>query len=590
MKALAKELDEPFAERVDRLARELELAIRWDRPSILLAVYSSMYVMGDAAAALQARLREGGQQVVWVRVNGEADADIPLRLTEHPQRNGAVFFVSGLQWGGKTALRALNIRREYFVDQRLRAVFWLTESEAVAIAREAPDFWAFRHRVVEFVEPPEPGLAAEMARGLAWWGFEDRTLREDTEAKIALREALLADLPKGDETLAARAELQYTLGVLYWVDRQYERALGSINAALEAAQRTDNTRLEARCHNSLGNVYADLDRHEEAVVEYQRAIELDPKLAAPHNGLGNVYRVLGRHQEAVTEYQRAIELDPQFAYPHNGLGNVYADLGRYEEAVTEYRRAIELDPQSAYPHNGLGNVYYDLDRYEEAIAAYQRAIEFDPQFAYPHNGLGNVYYNLGRHEEAVAEYQRALEIGGLPDKGAKVYNSLGNVYAELGCHEEAIAEYQRAIELDPKDADFHNNLGTAYTALGCHDQAIAELQRAIELDPQFAIPHHNLGNVYDDLGRHEEAVAEYQRAIELDPKFAPAYFNWALAEVQRNNVDAALEQLKRAIALEPEEAIERAKKDSGFDSIRDDPRFQELVGEGSDTGAQEGEG
>ena len=262
MKVLAKtEFDEPFAERLDRLARELQLAIRWDRPSILLAVYRSRYVMRDAAVALEARLREGGQVVVWVRVNGEADADIPLRLAEHPQRNGAIFFVSGLQWGGKTALRALNIRREYFVDRRLRAVFWLTENEAVAIAREAPDFWAFRHRVVEFVEPPEPGQVAESARELAWRGFEDRTLREDTEAKIALRESLLADLPEEDETLAARAELQYTLGGLYWAGRQYERAEESFRAALEGARRTANVRLEAWCHNGLGAVYADLGRY-----------------------------------------------------------------------------------------------------------------------------------------------------------------------------------------------------------------------------------------------------------------------------------------------------------------------------------------
>jgi tetratricopeptide (TPR) repeat protein len=442
---------EPLTDRVDRLARELGLAIRWDRPSILLAVYSSMYVMGDAAAALEAQLRKGGQQVVWVRVNGEADADIPMRLAEHPQRNGTVFFISGLQWGGQTALRALNIRREYFVDERLRAVFWLTENEAVAIAREAPDFWAFRHRVVEFVESPEPGQAAEMARGLAWRGFEDHTLRQNTQAKIALREALLADLPESDETLAARAELLYTLGGLYWADRQYKRAEECLRAALEGARRTDNARLEAGCHNGLGNVYAALERHEEAMAEFRWAIELDPQTPYPHNGLGNAYCELGRYEEAVAKYRLAIELDAKYAPPHYGLGKVSANLGRYEEAVAEYRRAIELDPQDAYSHNGLGNVYYTLNR-------------------------------------------------------------------------------------------------------------------------------------------HQEAVAEYQRALELDPKFAPAYFNLALAEIQRNNVDVALEHLKRAIALEPEEAIERAKKASGFDSIRHAPRFQELVGEKSDTRAQEGEG
>ena len=97
MKALTKtELDEPFAERVDRLARELKLAIHWDRPSILLAVYSSVYVMNDAAAALAARLREEGQAVEWAQVRNEADADVPLRLANYPQRDGTVYFVSGL--------------------------------------------------------------------------------------------------------------------------------------------------------------------------------------------------------------------------------------------------------------------------------------------------------------------------------------------------------------------------------------------------------------------------------------------------------------------------------------------------------------
>jgi len=442
---------EPLTERVDRLARELELAIRWDRPSILLAVYRSMYVMGDAAAALEARLREEGQQVIWVRVNDEADADIPLRLAEHPQRNGTVFFVSGLQWGGKTALRALNIRREYFVDERLRAVFWLTENEAVAIAREAPDFWAFRYRVVEFVEPPEPDRAAAVARELAWWGFEDRTLREDTEAKIALRETLLADLPEGDETLAARAELQFTLGRLYWADYQRERAEESIQAALEIARRIGNVWLEARCHDALGRVY----------------------------------RALGRYEEAIAAYQRAIRLRPDWIYPHINLGLVYAALGRYDEAIAVYQKAIALYPQNAYLHSLLGTVYYTLGRYQEAMAVLQRAIELNPPKVYLYNALGDIYRTLGRYDEA---------------------------------------------------------------------------------------------------------VAEYQQAIELDPKFAPAYFNWALVEVRRNNVDAALEQLKRAIALKPREFIERARKASGFDSIRHDPRFQALVGRGPDTGAQEGEG
>jgi len=493
MKAWAKtELDEPFdrlrtepfAERVDRLARELELAIRWDRPSILLAVYRSAYVMRDAAAALAERVRGMGQAVEWVRVTGEADADVPVRLAEHPGRDGTVFFVEGLRWGSPTALRALNVRREYFVDQRLRAVFWLTEGEAVAIAREAPDFWVFRHRVVEFVEPPEAGRAATVAREFAWRGFEDRTLRQDTEAKIALREALLADLPEADETLAARAELQFTLGGLYWAGRQYERAVESFSAALEGAIRTGNERLEVWCYNGLGNVYAGLGRQEEAIAAFQRAIELDPTLAAPRNGLGAVYAGLGRQEEAIAAYRRAIELDPTDAYPHNGLGTVYRALGRQEEAIAAYQRAIELDPTLATPHNNLGDEYLQLGRLEEAEAEFQERTRLSPDDALSAEVcLGVIARHRGDNEAAARHFERALAIW---DTGwqrrlqspAGLLENKALALLGLGRPQEALAALRQALDqrLPGETIDFY-----IYDLLAAASESPAGLEEMMAL-------------------------------------------------------------------------------------------------------------
>jgi tetratricopeptide (TPR) repeat protein len=470
------ELDEPFAERIERLKQELELAIRWDRPSILLAIYSSEFVRADAEAALEAWLREQGQEVARIQVTKPADADVPLRLREWPDHDRTVFFVSGLQWGEPTSWNALNIRREYLVEDRVRAIFWLTEGEAAELPRRAPDFWAFRHRTVEFVEPPEPGRAAAVAREFAWRGLEDRTLREDTEAKIALREALLADLPEADETLAARAELQYTLGGLYWANRRYEQAEESLYAALEGMRRTSNTRMEARCHNGLGNVYGDLGRQDEAIAAHQRAIELDPTFATPHNNLGVVYSDLGRQDEAIAAFQRAIELDPDFAAPHNNLGSVYRRQGRYEEAVAAFQRAIELDLTDAYPHNNLGNVYRDLGRQEEAIAAYRRAIELDPDFALPHGGLAGIYRRL--EDEAKQQHH--------------------------------LTEARRLI-----DSDDHGNLACLESIAGNVDTALEHLGKALEKTPGL-------------------------RAL--------------------------------------------ARRDPDLASIRDDPRFRELVGSTSDRG------
>jgi tetratricopeptide (TPR) repeat protein len=405
---------EPFQDRIDTLFGELELAVKFDRPSILLAVYASEFVRADAEAALTARLRDLGQAVAHYRVTSEADADIPLHLAERSDRATAIYFVSGLQWGGgrdgAMAYRALNIRREYFVDYRIRAVFWLTEREAATLPRQAPDFWVFRHRVVEFVEAPARERMVPIAREAAWRDWEDRTLRENTDAKIEWRDALLKELPNGDETLAARADLLYTLAGLHWAKREYDKSIELWQQALAAAERLRNIGQQSRCYTGLGNVYRDLGRIDDAIAAYQRAIELDPMSAYPYNGLGNIYIDLGYPDSAIAVYSRAMELAPTLTGLLNNLGTVYGALGRTDDAIAAFRRALELDPTLAGLHNNLGNMYADLGRIDDAIAEYHYAIELAPRLVHPHYNLATMEAAQGNVEEALKHLEQAIRL------------------------------------------------------------------------------------------------------------------------------------------------------------------------------------
>ncbi len=85
---------------------------------------------------------------------------------------------------------------------------------------------------------------------------------------------------------------------------------------------------------------------DEAIACYEKAIELDPKLAAAHCNQGRALHFKGQFDEAIACYKKAIELDPELAIAHARLGAALMVNGQLDEAVACLRKAIELDPKS----------------------------------------------------------------------------------------------------------------------------------------------------------------------------------------------------------------------------------------------------
>jgi len=474
---------EPIEDRIDILLKELELAIKWQRPSILLAIYSSEYVHSDAATTLENQLIDLGIKVVHLNIKESNSLDIAALITGVGNLGNTIFFVDGLRWAvqkdGTNIYRVLNTSRESFINRQIRVVFWLTENEAIDLARYAPDYWAYRHRVVEFIESPEPEqiLLRSLTSGWQVLG-EDTDTIENTDEKIALRRAMLNELPDRAEALSTRSNLLLSLGILHWRKGALDTALEHLDEALEIASKISDTRLQAACFNAIALVQTDLGQVDEAISSYQKTIALAPNQTFTWNNLGNLYERLNRTTEAIEAFAKAIEQTPSAALAWNGLGNVYLRLRRNAEAVAAYRKSIECAANLAYPWNGLGNTYASQGEFEIAIPAYQKSVELNKDFSIPWVNLGDIYQEQGNNQEALKAYWNAVRID---SKNAQIWNSLGNAYMSAGMCEEAIKSYHKAINLNRNYEAAYTSLAAAHSLMGNFEEAVAHYQKSVEL-------------------------------------------------------------------------------------------------------------
>lgn len=199
----------------------------------------------------------------------------------------------------------------------------------------------------------------------------------------------------------------HSLALLYERRQVHEQAAQLYRQAI-TVHRSDRDR--AISWDSLGNVYSDWGRYQDAIQAFREAIRLNPAFPLPWNSLGDVYSAVGDYNQAVEAYRQAIELDPDYAWPYNNLGLVYEKMRAYEQAISVYRQVLDRHPNDrdrAVSWNSLGDVYLALRREQEAISAYEQAISLDPDYIWPYNSLGSIYEKRGQHEYAYALYQQA---------------------------------------------------------------------------------------------------------------------------------------------------------------------------------------
>jgi serine/threonine-protein kinase len=282
---------------------------------------------------------------------------------------------------------------------------------------------------------------------------------------------------------------------------------------------------------------------------------------------------------AIDHLNQAVEQNPADALAWAGLAGCYVILGHglspdpevWPLARAAAERAIRLDSMSAEGWAALANVraYSERD-WEGAEEAFRRADELNPSLAWNHYHYAWYLAMFGQVEEAVAEHQRAKELDPLTPLHTVL---LPGIHWFSGDNERALAEGRTTLEQFPQVPLAHYVVGESAVRLGLYDEAIAAHEEMVGLFPPL-ISH--LGHTYARAGRPEDAL-QIARELEAMPPSPWNAKGLALIYAALGNREDAL----RWLAFEPAHAWVAWMTTSwyhDFDSYRDDPRFQSLLG------------
>ena len=267
-----------------------------------------------------------------------------------------------------------------------------------------------------------------------------------------------------------------------------------------------------------GNQLMRSGKLEEAVVAYEIAIASHPSFPWSHYQLGQALEKLELSEDALVAYQKALELNPISEVFRNNLQRVLAQktlvyegkrIGTVEDFLQQKKTLIEQKNEDSYELNSDSDsydLYYEsgqslhgLGKIDEAILAYQKAIKISCDLA-----------DEDRIEKAVKACQKIIELNG---NSSFCHESLGKLLAEKGRLDEAIEMYRTAIKLNPFFHGFHYDLAQVLLQKNDVQSAVKELGACIYKNTKHYPSYDLMGDLLSQQGKEDDLIAWYKQGL-----------------------------------------------------------------------------
>lgn len=356
-------------------------------------------------------------------------------------------------------------------------------------------------------------------------GYMFRGLAGDSVPDIRKAAAML------DSTNVTEPERLFILGWKAQADSQTVKAAGFMEQAVKLLPSDPRLRMR------LGQLYEATNRRNEAIVEYKRAIESDPKFAPVYNALGQAYITGGDFDNAVQARETYIRLLPNEAEPYQALAHTYQQVQKFDKAIEYYTRALKIDPDYINVYRRRGDARFFADDAAGARADYNLGLARANGADRP--GLlfaaAFTYVAEGKIDEAAKYYKQAIAIAEAEKEWVMIssgWDALGRSYLEAGHLIEAANAYRNGYDASRRSPEYNAtdkllwegrwrlSRARILAKLGEYDAAFAhaewirnELEKAGNPNPAYTKSYHYcMGYILLEKGDYKAALEHISQA------------------------------------------------------------------------------
>ncbi len=367
---------------------------------------------------------------------------------------------------------------------------------------------------------------------LLWFGRAEEQLEHYDAAEFQYRECIRTSPTNFDGYLA--------------LARLYGRRDRSSDAQAVLDEARAHVPESGEMRQQLGELETQRGMLPAAIVEFRRALELDPRLPGARFGLASALRRTGQLDQAATAFEELSAIDG--GYPGLALerGLLFEARGEADRAVEFYTRALVERPDAPDLLLRLGAAQVaagDVDAAEETLERVQREV---PQSGEAEHFVGRIDFARGNFPEAAQHFERALS---LDQNHAEFFLYAGWAALEVGNLGRALERIGQTIERDATLGDAYWIRGTIRLRTGAVRDALSDFERARELRPSRYEALAGMGDCYDQMRQVPQAISAYEQAVAANATRGEWWYRLGRLQLDGSRTSDSVRSLSRATVL-----------------------------------------